>query len=84
MMASKYIIPLIGVVLLFLVVIKPLMKTLTTPSAMPQPVGLPPTSPDMQRTIAAPERTSQAQLADWAKGNPKDAANLIKGWLEEK
>jgi flagellar M-ring protein FliF len=84
MMASKYIIPLVGVVLLFLFVIRPLMKTLTTSSPSPQPVGLPQTVAEMQRTIAAPERTSQAQLADWAKGNPKDAANLIKGWLEEK
>jgi flagellar M-ring protein FliF len=84
MTASKFLIPLVGVVLLFLFVIKPLMKTLTAPTPMPQSIGLPQTMAEAQRTISAPERTSQAQLADWAKSNPKDAANLIKGWLEEK
>jgi len=84
MTASKFLIPLVGVVLLFLFVIRPLMKVLSMPSPVPQPIGLPQTMADLQKTIPAPERTSQAQLADWAKSNPKDAANLIKGWLEEK
>ena len=39
---------------------------------------------ESQRSIASPERSSQDQLIDWSKKNPKEAANLIKGWLEEK
>jgi flagellar M-ring protein FliF len=84
MTAAKFIVPLIGVILLFLLVIKPLMKTLTASSPAPQPIGLPQATTELQKTMAFPERSSQAQLTDWAKGNPKDAANLIKGWLEEK
>ncbi|HYA86414.1 MAG TPA: flagellar basal-body MS-ring/collar protein FliF [Nitrospirota bacterium] len=87
MTASKYLVPLIGVVLLFLFVVKPLMKTLTepTPLALPQPqLNLTQAAGEIQRTIRDQDRSSRAQLIDWAKKNPKDASNLIKGWLEEK
>jgi len=84
MSAAKYVAPIIGVVLLFLFVIRPLMKMLTAPP--PRPVAAPAMTAAMeqQRTIATPERSSQDQLIDWAKKNPKEAANLIKGWMEEK
>ena len=84
MAASKYLIPLVGMGLLFVFVIRPLMKTLTAPSPGQQAAMLPQTVAEFQRTIAAPERTSQDQLVDWAKKNPKEASNLIKGWIEEK
>lgn len=83
MTGSKFLIPLVGIVLLFLLVIKPLMKTLTAPSRLPQ-VVMPQIAAEQQRAIASPERTSQDQLTAWAKANPKDATNLIKGWLEDK
>jgi len=87
MMAAKYIIPLIGIVLLFLFVIKPLMSSVTTPmptTGLPEQISLPQTVSALQKTIALPERSSQEQLTEWAKKNPKDATNLVKGWLEEK
>ncbi len=86
MTAAKYIVPLIGVVLLFLFVIKPLMNIVTAPtrSSGLQPVALPQTVAELQKALASPERSSQDQLIDWAKKNPKDATNLVKGWLEEK
>jgi flagellar M-ring protein FliF len=87
MTASKYLVPFIGVVLLFLFVIKPLMKTLTEPSQIAlqqQRLSLPQSAAEMQRALPAQERSSRDQLIDWAKQNPKDATNLIKGWLEEK
>jgi flagellar M-ring protein FliF len=89
MQGAKYLIPLTGLVLVFLFVIKPLMKSLSAPpSQYASQTGLPQTVAELQRGIALqappPEKTSQEQLADWAKTNPKEATNLIKGWLEEK
>jgi len=85
MTGAKYLIPLVGVVLLFLFVIRPLMKTLTEASPRPQMMLQQQAVAEQQKgAIAAPERASQDQLVDWAKKNPKEAANLIKGWIEEK
>lgn len=85
LMAAKYAIPLIGMVMLFLFVIKPLMTAVTaTPMPAPQPIALPQTVNELQKAIAAPERNSRDQLVDWAKKNPKEATNLVKGWIEEK
>jgi hypothetical protein len=39
---------------------------------------------EMQRAIPDQEHSSRDQLIDWARKNPKDATNLIKGWLDEK
>ncbi len=87
-MALKYVVPLIAVIMLFLFVIKPLMTAVTAPTPLPRtaggPVALPQGAAEMQRQIASPERSSQDQLVDWARKNPKDATNLVKGWLEEK
>jgi len=82
MTGSKFLIPLIGVVLLFLFVIKPLMKAVTTP-AVRTTMALPSGTPELER-LAPKELTSRDQLVDWAKKNPKDATNLIRGWIEEK
>jgi flagellar M-ring protein FliF len=85
-MALKYIIPLVALVMLFLFVIKPLMTAVTTPSlpAGTPTMSLPQTVGELQRQIVAPEHTSREQLIDWAKKNPKEASNLVKGWLDEK
>ncbi|HUJ19163.1 MAG TPA: flagellar basal-body MS-ring/collar protein FliF [Nitrospirota bacterium] len=83
MTGAKFAIPLVGLVLLFVMVIKPLMKTLTSMPAQ-RPVLAPQIAAEQQKAIGAPERSSQEQLVAWAKANPKEATNLIKGWLEEK
>ncbi len=87
-MAAKYVVPLIGILLLFLFVIKPLMSAITTSTpttALPQQqISLPQTVGQLQKTIAMPARSSQEQLTDWAKKNPQEATNLVKGWLDEK
>jgi flagellar M-ring protein FliF len=89
-MALKYAIPLIAVVMLFLFVIKPLMSAVTAPGPLPRtagaPVALPAqTAAEAQRQLASPAgQSSREQLIDWAKKNPTDATNLVKGWLEEK
>ena len=84
MTGAKYLIPLVAVVLLFILVIRPLMKTVMEPSKEAQPVMLPRSVADLQKAIAPSERSSHEQLIEWSKNNPKDATNMIKGWLEEK
>jgi len=81
MIAARYLVPLVGVLLLFLLVVRPLMKTLATPP--PAPMMVMPQAAQSEITRPA-ERTSQEQLTEWAKKNPKEAANLIKGWIQEK
>lgn len=84
MTASKFLVPLVGIVLLFVFVIKPLMKTITAASPREQTINAQMIPMEQQRAIVSPERTSQDQLVAWAKANPKDATNMIKGWIEEK
>lgn len=82
---AKYVIPLIGIILLFLFVIRPLMKTLTVPAKMqPQPVALPRTVAEIERSMEIPQRDPKELLVEWAKKNPHEAAGLIKSWIEEK
>lgn len=86
--ALKYLVPLVALIMLFLIVIKPLMTAVTAPAALPRPAGAPAALPEgageMPRRLASPEQTSRDQLIDWARKNPKDATNMVKGWLEEK
>jgi flagellar M-ring protein FliF len=83
----KYIVPLVAVVLLFLFVVKPMMKALTMPTAIPrtQQMQLPQSVAQLERSLESRERSAgKDQVVDWAKKNPKDATNLVKGWLEER
>jgi len=85
MTASKYLVPLVGVILLFLFVIKPLMKAVTSSApTVPQQIALPQSVAELQKSLTQTETSSKQQLIDWAKKNPKDATNLVKGWIEEK
>ncbi len=84
-MGGKYIVPLIAVLLLFLFVVKPLMRTVTAPPALPpQALALPKTVAELERAALQQEKPAQERLLEWARQNPKDATNMIKGWLEEK
>lgn len=81
---AKYAVPIIGIILLFLLVIRPLMKTLTAPARMqPQPVTLPKTVAEIEKSMEIPEGTSKDTVVEWAKKNPQEAAGLIKSWIEE-
>jgi flagellar M-ring protein FliF len=80
---AKYAAPLLAVVLLLLFVIKPLMKTITTASVPQRAFPLPQTVAEIERTLALPENQAGKNVIEWAKKNPKDAANLIKNWIEE-
>ena len=90
MAAGKYLIPLIGMALLFLFVVKPLMKAvIAAPSGGARfgeggSVMLPQTVAELQRALERKEPSAQDQLVEWAKKNPQEAGNLVKGWLEKK
>lgn len=78
----KYSVPLIAILLLFFIVIKPLIKIFTAP---PRPVVK-----ELPRTVAELERQMELQgisrpdIIEWARANPQKAAQLIKGWIEER
>jgi flagellar M-ring protein FliF len=85
----KYLVPVVVALLFFLIVIRPILKTL---SAAPQG--------RTQATIAAAmagnavghqanpmqpkEIPLESQVIDWANKNPQKATDLVKGWIEER
>lgn len=82
---AKYAVPLIAVALLFLLVIRPLIKALSVPARMqPQAVTLPKTVTEIERSMEIPEQTPKDLVVEWAKKNPQEAAGLIKSWIKEK
>ncbi|HMK49481.1 MAG TPA: flagellar basal-body MS-ring/collar protein FliF, partial [Thermodesulfovibrionales bacterium] len=82
MAVAKYAAPLVAVALLLMFVIKPLMKTISAP--VPQRAfPLPQTVAEIERTLSLPENQAGKNVIEWAKKNPKDAANLVKNWIEE-
>lgn len=86
MSAAKYFIPLVVIALFFLLVVRPLIKTLSVPPAsqrLPE-LALPKTLAEIEKAMASGEISSQSNVVEWAKKNPDQAANLIKGWIEER
>lgn len=82
---ARYAVPLIVVVLLFLFIIRPLLRTLAAPVKMePQPVGLPKTVAEIERSLEIPQMSQKEMIIEWAKKNPEEAAGLIKSWIKEK
>jgi flagellar M-ring protein FliF len=82
---AKYFLPFLAVLLLFIFVVKPLLKVLSSAPAARQPqLTL------SQQAIAELEKmkelsgaSSKDSLIEWAKQNPKEAASLVRGWIEE-
>lgn len=84
--AVKYVVPVIGLILLFLFVVKPLMKTATTMPRIPAPAlpQLPQTVAEIERSMELGDKSAQGRVIKWARTNPKEATNMVKAWLEEK
>ncbi len=85
----KYIIPIVIVLLLFTMVIKPLLKTLSAPVTYRMPEGVPgPGASAGPGGLAyapppAPEDVSKEKALGIVNANPKQAANVVKEWLQE-
>ena len=83
--AAKYVVPLIAIVLLLIFVIKPLMKSITTMQQSPaSSLPLPQTVADIQKALELSGRPMNDGVIEWARKNPKEAANLIRNWIEER
>ena len=91
--AVKRLAPFVFVALVFLFVVRPLVKALAKPGGG----GLPADSPQLtqearrlleqteaKKQIGADKDASSSGIKTWAKENPKEAAFMIKNWLEEK
>jgi hypothetical protein len=72
------------VLLLFIFVIKPMLRSLSAESGTQRtPLQLPQTVAGIEKTLEAGQPMGR-NVIDWAQKNPKDASNLIKNWIEEK
>ncbi len=86
---SRYIAPLLAFLLVFIFILKPLTRGLLSPSggnSRRPDLALPQTVAEIEKRIDAPQRkaiTMEEDVRVWAKKNPDQAANLIKGWAEE-
>jgi flagellar M-ring protein FliF len=79
----KYLVPLVIAVLFLLIVLKPLIRTLTAPSpAATANIPLP-TEAALEAPLQTREIPMEKRVIDWAANNPQQAAGLVKGWLEE-
>jgi flagellar M-ring protein FliF len=85
----KYIIPIGVVLLLFTLVIKPLLKTLSAPVTYRPPQGaaiyglpgMPGVGP--QSAPSTPEEAARERALSMVGSNPKQAAGVVKEWLQE-
>ena len=86
MEAAKYLLPVIALILFFLFVIRPLMKVVTTPKTPERSALTASSLPEIEgaKTKELPMKTPKELIAEWAKANPKEAANLIKAWISER
>lgn len=94
---AKSIAPVLAVLLFFLVVLRPLLKMLSTPSEV-APAGvfarralgesgevpaLPGAAGALPMLETAKPVGVKGQVHQWADQNPKEAADLLRGWMEE-
>ncbi len=88
MKIAKYFTPLLAMMLFFIFVLRPLVRTLAASTAL-QPVPEPETNSSqvqIQGELNEHEKIdfSRNRLIEWAKKNPNQAADMIKTWIEEK
>lgn len=82
--AARYALPLLAVILLVVFVLKPLAQSLATSgSNFPRvPAQIAQTFAEIDKAGVRKELPARAQVADWARKNPTDAANVIKSWMQ--
>jgi|Deesub1362A_J573_1020465.scaffolds.fasta_scaffold00398_11 flagellar M-ring protein FliF len=80
---AKYLVPVIAVILFFLFVLRPLMKSLSTPPVVQQVPELPQPVPELE-SVEPKVAGVKGKVIEWVENNPNQAADLIKSWIEEK
>jgi flagellar M-ring protein FliF len=80
----KYLVPLLTMVLFFLLVMRPLIKVLTSEAPRTERPSTPlhVVKAETERASEKQEKPLKDRIAEWAHQNPEEAANLIKSWLE--
>ena len=82
--AARYALPLLAVILLVVFVLKPVAQSLSTSgsdfSRGPAPIAQ--AYAEIEKTGVRKELPARAQVVDWARKNPTDAANVIKSWMQ--
>lgn len=83
--ALKYLLPVVIALMFFLIVVRPLIKSLTkTPLKEVPYAAVSETEQEALSHLQPKEIPMEKQVVDWASSNPQQAAGLVKGWLEEK
>ena len=89
--ASRHIAPILIVLLVFLFVVRPAMKTILAKNGKKEHVKQLPEEvlnlleqPEAKKRLEMAQGGADAKVIEWARENPSDAAFLIKNWLEEK
>jgi flagellar M-ring protein FliF len=81
----KYLVPLIVAVLFLLIVVRPLIATLSR--SVPQTgtrVSVSDEGAALEGALQPKEIPLEKQVVNWADNNPQQAAGLVKSWLEDK
>ncbi|MCX8031414.1 MAG: flagellar basal-body MS-ring/collar protein FliF [Thermodesulfovibrionales bacterium] len=83
---AKYLLPIVAIVLFFLFIVRPLIKVATAPKPEEKAALAELTRPELEaeKTKQLPSKSPKEIVVEWAKANPQEAANLIKGWISEK
>lgn len=82
---AKYLIPILALGLLFFFVIRPMIKALTSSPLIQRPtIPLPQTVAEIEKAMEITGKPGVDNLIEWTKKNPKEATNLVKGWIEER
>ncbi len=81
--AVKYLAPLLAIALFFLLVLRPLLRTMFPPPPPEPPAPLPQTVAELERAMRPelPPKTKEEMVADWAKASPDEALALLKSWI---
>jgi flagellar M-ring protein FliF len=84
--SMKYVVPIIIFLIIYMIVLKPLLKAITT--AVPQRTASVATAlsgeePAAELALQPKEAGVEKQVIEWASGNPREAATLVKGWMED-
>jgi flagellar M-ring protein FliF len=80
----KYFVPVVVALLFFLFVIRPLIKMITSlPAKAPSSVSFSEGGAEIE-SIKPKEIPLEKQVIEWANKNPREAAGLVKSWMEER
>lgn len=81
----RYLVPAVIALLFFLLVLKPMISSLTKvqPRQTPAQAITGEAQPRLEQPLQPKEMPIEKQVIEWANKNPQQAAGVVKSWLEE-